>query len=280
MSLLVTPFSVKQVVFVKFGPLYYPSVIIDIRAKDHDYEYLVHYTGWSAKKNEWVLRDRIREDEPDELEFLAPDPRRGPRVHKKHHVVPQRTGAASRDSVVRQPSQPASAKPARLFEYSFHPNLAGRLKESLAQIATGGYLVPLPRTPCVCEIVNTLLTECPDLPMQQFLSDLLIQFNGCLLGFLLCEPERIQGRYFEKRIIENLKQERVPHRSDLRLDPRSDWLQFSDVYGVEHFLRFLFKLPEFLAWGATLLTSEAQQKWTDRYDFICGFDLHVLCVFF
>jgi hypothetical protein len=108
------------------------------------------------------------------------------------------------------------------------------------------------------------------------MSDLVIAFNKSLPLFLLFESERMQfgavRAALEVRHSEFVKQELqhllrdgscssdltlISGKAELNIENIPDTaMVYSDVYGAQHLLRFLYVLPELLPWNKTL------EEWT------------------
>jgi hypothetical protein len=152
--------------------------------------------------------------------------------------------------------------------------------------------LPLPRNPSVTAILERLSERETQPDFLMFLSELQINFNRCLCGFLLFEQEFQQAADVADELRCNILQQTTENPSDLAtascsstdsdsgcaatsarrsmLPPELE--EFSDVYGAEHLLRFLHKFPEFIVWGGTELPASAVDTLKGYIESVLGFD--------
>eukprot|EP00047_Mylnosiga_fluctuans_P023434 m.137831 g.137831 ORF g.137831 m.137831 type:complete len:288 (+) comp9582_c0_seq3:4069-4932(+) len=199
-------------------------------------KYKIHYNKWSKNWDEWVTADRIRKYNDDNLaekerleNSLKPKP--APASEKKGTPVPEkgqkrkgedgtdgpgRKGKSGRDS--QSPTGEAVEPP----KVHLSTQLKHQLVDDYNFIVTENRLVPLPREPNVTDILKSFAAKAPA-STKDWTESLRAVFCVALGSRLLYAFEREQ------------------YRETLRLTPVE---KISDIYGAEHLLRLLCRLPD------------------------------------
>eukprot|EP01113_Clastostelium_recurvatum_P034526 TRINITY_DN4693_c0_g1_i3.p1 TRINITY_DN4693_c0_g1~~TRINITY_DN4693_c0_g1_i3.p1 ORF type:complete len:349 (+),score=65.25 TRINITY_DN4693_c0_g1_i3:238-1284(+) len=122
----------------------------------------------------------------------------------------------------------ASASSSTYVELILPLALKRKLVDDWEQITQERSLVPLPRTPCVAEIIRSFQQSRGDpspLPFDPVLASIVAYFDKALGSILLYRFERQQYAWVLKQ---------YPHTP------------MSHIYGAEHLLRFTMKLPSLI----------------------------------
>ncbi|PRT54684.1 Chromatin modification-related protein EAF3 [Wickerhamiella sorbophila] len=232
--------------------------------------YFVHYKGWKSTWDEWIGQDRVLSWNEDNLKVqkelkqaaLASQKKINPsnsvqphtsksnkrRSEAEREVTPKKDDRALKRS--RGPTHEPDIE--REVDYQKRPaieiaiptSLKSKLVDDWEFITKDHKLVPLPRTPCVNDILVSYaeehLGESTFEPqaeysevsgekqvLKEFLSGLKLYFNRSLGSLLLYRFERQQ--YFDFR------------RNHTTVEPAA-------IYGAEHLLRLFVSFPGLLAY--------------------------------
>jgi len=235
------------------GPFLYEA---KIRAVDHTAEkpYFVHYKGWNANWDEWVGLDRLvkfdeaglqkQKDLVRKFEEEQQSKRGGGGGGKKRKGKKEADDDDNDDAKAKKAKKKAGKKKRDDEDDSVEPEseskrqeiklvIPGQLKKKLVndweQINRKQKLVVLPRQPSVSQILNEFLeSKKAKKPEQQkvvkeIMDGLKVYFDRALGTSLLYRFERPQ---YEEQVKNNGKDQHM-----------------SDIYGAEHLLRLIVKLP-------------------------------------
>eukprot|EP00048_Salpingoeca_helianthica_P004364 m.76206 g.76206 ORF g.76206 m.76206 type:complete len:272 (+) comp13162_c0_seq2:27-842(+) len=199
--------------------------------------YRVHYNKWNKKWDEWVTADRMRKYNEENLAFKK-HMEAATQVQKED---PAKSGAKRKGEEEKDPrKQKEGARveidPPKLV---LPPQLKRQLVDDYHFIVTENRLVTLPRTPNVAQILTQFREANAQTPVD-WLKDFEALFCVALGTRLLYPFERVQ--YLEA----------------LQGTPLHT---LCELYGAEHLLRFLLKLPEILAEAGIMLP---QREHVDR----------------
>ena len=172
----------------RHGNLIYNAKILEKK----DGKYLVHYKGWRSNWDEWVQEDQLLENTIQNRKLMA---EQKAKVAKKPILRKFTTG----DLKIPIP-------------------LKSQLWDDRAMIMDN-LLCPLPRSPCVSEILERFSRKRNDPDLKEFCSGLLELFEEALPTCLLYPIERLQ----------------LFHQSDV-----------CKTYGAEHLLRLFVFLPSLM----------------------------------
>ncbi|GMM38106.1 Eaf3 protein [Saccharomycopsis crataegensis] len=216
--------------------------------------YFIHYKGWKASWDEWVGDDRVLELNQENVQLQK---------HLKDSVLASTKAVANNNDNVKETGKPdgksdetehKGGRRKRGYEEIEKPEdyhkkpeiyfaMSGTLKALLVNdweyVTKNHQLVPLPRTPCVVQILKDFknhytqtnkkkLTSVDKDILDEVLSGLRLYFDNALGHILLYRFERQQY----KEIIHDKQYEDK--------DP-------SEIYGAEHLLRLFSCLPGLIA---------------------------------
>ncbi|KAF5835603.1 MRG-domain-containing protein [Dunaliella salina] len=150
------------------------------------------------------------------------------------------TGRAQRQAHPKQQpaaAAPTGAGPAVGLDIEVPPLLKKYLVEDFEQVAEGGKLVPLPRSPCVAELMDRYVAEA----------------RTGRTGSVDAEEEVAHGlmTYFDKALPVMLL---YRNERDQAADALADGQMPRVLYGAEHLSRLMVKLPDIIPLG--LLTDD------------------------
>eukprot|EP00877_Chromochloris_zofingiensis_P010334 jgi/Chrzof1/5554/Cz16g07110.t1 len=229
----------EKVLVCVYTDKYYEAKVLrsEVRGDGMRY-YLLHYTGWNKKWDEWVEETGLQK---------CPQ---GTQTHNNGKKGPK-SGTATRR---RRPEggEPFPGEPADLHvEIDIPPPLKKQLLDDYDAVHDEGKYIPLPRHPNVGEIAQQYVSYVRDRQAAADIEDeivagLKMYFDKTLTHCLLYKHEQAQANKV-------LADGRIP----------------SSVYGAEHFLRLFVKLPEFLP--HTGLTEGQMQLLTNRIEDVLRF---------
>lgn len=192
------------------GSIYAAKILRVSEAQDGEAaKYLVHYQGWKKRFDEWVpLSSLHKSDDPVALAVIE---------HAKAAKAAAKTGVGQHITV---------PVPRAMYE---------RLKKELVWVGEEGRLLVLPRLPTVVQILQQWLELSP-LPQQEQVNAVAVvtwlraYFEVALPSVLLYKEERWQ-------------------LTDIQDAQKTSGitLQFGEIYGAEHLLRLLVKIPSMVA---------------------------------
>lgn len=225
------------------GPQIYEGKVVKVEDKP-DYNgksatrYLTHYNGWNKSWDEWLAPDRMMKHTAENLErqqALIAQAKR----EKKRNPPPGGTKGSSKtdepSSKRRRGDRGAAAaaeaaEPAETVQVPMPDNLKLKLIDDWNFITRHGKVVSLPR--------------------KESISDLLDRYCGSVSGAaassLALEVTSGLKAYFESACGPLLlyKEERVQFKEITESKPDSD---LASLYGPEHLLRLLLKLPTLIS---------------------------------
>ena len=224
-------FSKDQSVLAYHGPLIYQATVLDRVAKDalegnaRLRLYLVHYNGWNAHWDEWVAESRVLPDSAANVVLQKERVKEFQRAHKRRMINKEADGAKRQKAAEDTPLQ--DVRESLRLPHS----MKLKLLEDWERITRERKLVPLPRSPCISELLEEFLQTKAKRSSHERLYGEVVDgmrsyFNQALSSLLLYKYERKQFR--------DLKEE---HKAK----------PLVEIYGVEHLLRLYVKLPELLA---------------------------------
>eukprot|EP00123_Amoebidium_parasiticum_P013979 comp22258_c0_seq1/m.32893 comp22258_c0_seq1/g.32893 ORF comp22258_c0_seq1/g.32893 comp22258_c0_seq1/m.32893 type:complete len:335 (-) comp22258_c0_seq1:67-1071(-) len=266
-----TPFSEGERVLCFHHGLLYESKCMSVEQKGGIVKYLIHYNGWNKSYDEWVDEKRLLKHTPENIDRkrkMAAEANKGKREKKSHkkgassekeqeNRPGNKRSASDEESSVGPPSQDRSASEAppvvkkkshkkqrvddtptpslgedglqQLRALLLPRTLKIQLVDDSDFITNQLKIITVPRTPTVADVLRAYVNTCPDhlrSEGQEVVSGLLQLFDSCVGPLLLYRLERWQ------------------YRALLDMQPPR---RLHDVYGPEHLLRMLVKLPTLLA---------------------------------
>lgn len=226
-----TDFRVDDVVLAFHGGLLYEARVLNVEQErgNRAHAYTVHFQGWRKSWDERVLASMIYEHNDDNLRV----------AHRLLHGAKMRQQAAQPTDTEKETKQsvekalPASSPPTAMFQIP--PALQRQLVDDWEFITKENRLVPLPRETNVQQILQKWVMgkrQSSDKATREVSEGLQYYFDASLPKLLLYRFERQQYiEMFQK--------------------PKSDSMRVpSQVYGPEHLLRLLLKLPYLLETSA------------------------------
>mmetsp|Transcript_13937 Transcript_13937/g.37207 ORF Transcript_13937/g.37207 Transcript_13937/m.37207 type:complete len:293 (-) Transcript_13937:11-889(-) len=257
------PFAIGEKVFVPHTDKYYEAKVLKSEYRGQGgWYYFLHYNGWNKKYDEWVEAvGLVKADQAAAVGALNAQPKskkgagggaaaRQPAAAATTSAVPMgvpvsmlptpNMGRAQRQAHPKQQTTaaaPTSAGPAVGLDIEVPPLLKKYLVEDFEQVAEGGKLVPLPRNPCVAELMDRYVAEA----------------KTGRTGSVDAEEEVAHGlmTYFDKALPVMLL---YRNERDQAADALADGQMPRAVYGAEHLSRLMVKLPDIIPLG--LLTDD------------------------
>lgn len=265
-------FREGEKVLAYHGSLVYDTRIQKAEFRKQEWQYFVHYLGWSKHWDEWVGSDRLMKPTERNLEKQKKlfNNQTGDKQTKGRVPAGKQKSAAEKEfKAERKPLAARGRKrksdpvvESKDSEEPDHPlkiSLPGTLKKQLVEdwefITQMGKLVKLPRSPSAEEIIKKYI-------------DFKTKRDGAVEDSLV---EVLNGlrSYFDKSLPAILlyPQERVQYATAV---PQGSTITPSNIYGAEHLLRLFVKLSELLVY--TNMEQEAltqlQQKLADFLKFL------------
>jgi len=250
-------FDTDEEIMAYHGPLLFPARILEKTERAGGAGgskvrlYRVHYDGWSSHWDEWVPESRLLKDDASARQLQKERIREFNRAFKKHKrsgtdgagaageppaadgAAPGEGGAAAANKRPRGGVVPADDSiAAEVREQLRLPQgLKLKLIEDWERVSREKALVPLPRSPSVHELLSEFVAAKAKRSSHERLytevcDGLRSYFNQALGAILLYK--------FERRQLQQLRSE----KPDVPL---------VELYGAEHLLRLVVKLPELLA---------------------------------
>lgn len=232
-------FAVGDVVLAFHGNLLYEARVLHIlREKENSraHAYTVHYQGWKKSWDETVPSNLVYEHNNDNLRV----------AHRLLNGAKQRQQAVSttEEKKTSEKTLPPSSPPNAIFQIP--PALQRQLVDDWEFITKDHRLVPLPRNPTVESVLQKWVSnrrQTSDKATKEVAEALQTYFDAALSKLLLYRFERQQYVDFFHN-----KKEAPPLPSA--------------VYGAEHLLRLLHKLPYMLE--STAVDKEKMQAIAER----------------
>ncbi|KAL9664125.1 hypothetical protein QQ045_019522 [Rhodiola kirilowii] len=225
-------FSLGERVLASHNHILYEAKVIEIDHKNNEQKFHVHYRGWKDKYNEWVTIDRLLKHNEENLKLLE-------KIYKQHeaskqkkttsHLKARHASGKGKKRKFGTVLKTEIADWGKAVDIRVPQSLRKQLSQDCELVAQMGELVNLPCSPNVEEILHMYIDN--RLKNGEELVDSLIEimkglhnyFDKALPAMLLYKNERQQYQQFTAN--------QVPP---------------SKVYGAEHLLRLLVKLPELL----------------------------------
>lgn len=241
-------YEVGEVIYAFHQGLIYEAKILDMDFRDGKQMHHIHYKGWKDKWNEWVddtrilkfneenaiKRDLLKKREKEKNSSLMSDSSSSSSslLHGKEHKKRGRPAAGPKNMLLEEDSSSSS-------KIELTAVLRRLLLDDRDSIIRKN-LVRLPRPCSVHTLLNRYKEEsglshiAPESSAQSLrkniVSDIEVLFEVCVGSRLLYRFERPQ---FED--------------IHFKISREGELNRLSQVYGLEHFIRFLSKIPEFLS---------------------------------
>ncbi|KAL6757250.1 MRG-domain-containing protein [Haematococcus lacustris] len=249
-------FVLNEKVYVPHTDKFYEAKILKVEYRGATgYFYFVHYTGWNKKFDEWIEEGGLVKADVAEAQQQPQQPSAkagkkaaggsggsqagGHQAAAAKAVAGPGSGAsgggrkAAAVAAVQAAGPPALAPaplpPAVGLDLDIPPLLKKLLVEDYDCVSQQGRLLPLPRCPCVADVLRRYVEEAKEGRSgscdaeEEVAAGLQAYFDKSLLALLLYRQERGQAAAL-------LSDGRLP----------------SSVYGVEHLARLLSKLAEIM----------------------------------
>ena len=227
-----TDFKVNETVLAFHGPLLYRANVLK-REQHHNIQiYLLHYVGFDKHWDEWAPASRIRRNDAKNQKMQLQ------RLRQFHTFAKKQRAAQAQQQQPTQVQQDNDDKPMEFMlrtqvqkQLHIPISLKTRIISDWESITRERKLFKLPRQPNVATLLADFLQSKSSKRSSQGRVSLEVcdglnsYFNTCLPLILLCK--------FERRQLDEITQQ---HRGS----------QLTEIYGAEHFLRLLLKLPELL----------------------------------
>lgn len=217
-------FVVDEIVLAFHGNLLYEARVLEVRKEEgcraHSYE--VHFQGWKKSWNESVSHTLVFEHNNDNLR-IAHRLLAGAKM-RQQALLP----AEEKDTKTVEKNLPPSSPPNAMFQIP--PPLQRQLVDDWEFVTKERKLVPLPRQTTVQTVLQNWVQakkQPADKATQEVAEALQIYFDASLSKLLLYRFERQQ------------------YNDMVAKDPDGPLVP-SAVYGPEHLLRLLLKLPYLL----------------------------------
>ena len=233
-------FQPEEKVLCFHGPLMYQAKVLQAEewsGADNDAgvtgpHYFVHYLGWKKTWDEWVPQERVLKLSD---ENLARQKALVEATRAEAEAAPRADAAARRDTKKTRGSK--RARDAAEHDEEKRPELRLDVPESLKaqlvddweNITRREQLVPVPRAPCVRDILAEFARGQRSGVVDEVLAGLKLYFDKSLAQNLLYR--------FERQQYVDVRRTHAPHAD---LEP-------SAVYGAEHLLRLFVTLPGIVA---------------------------------
>lgn len=257
-----TDFSVDDVVLAFHGHLLYEAQVLSVRYKDDEEDrgvesYTVHYQGWSKSWEDSVLRNMVFEHNDENLRVAHRLLHRAklrqlalqPATESTNHTIDNSKNSILNSSIRDHQQQKVILKEEQqhqkniddsipdipssgLTEHLFHlpASLQRHLVDDWEYITKEYRLVSLPRKPTVIDILGEWVNGRNGSKnidkVSKEVSDALVEYFDATLS------KTLLYRFERKQYNDYIKEHSTP-------DP----LPPSSVYGAEHLLRLIHKLP-------------------------------------
>ncbi|TMW59657.1 hypothetical protein Poli38472_004726 [Pythium oligandrum] len=254
-------------------------------------QYFVHYQGWHKKWDEWVSFDRILEDTPAsrKLQVEAKERAAEEKANKKSVAKKKiNTGGIDPGTARKSPFKKLKVNPdndteelpmdkaemetARQVALQLPFSLKKQLVEDWKRITHEPYrLVPLPRKPCVAQIITNYL---------EFKKSKLKADDG---GADEKEYKNIESimegiqAYFD-RALSSILLYRFERQQYQEIKSKNEDTPLSQIYGAEHLIRLFVRLPVLLG-SATIPERELSQIQPRLNDFLKYMQKHSASLF-
>lgn len=224
-------FQIDEIVLAFHGNLLYEARVLRVEQETgcRAHAYLVHFQGWKKSWDEPVSTNMVFEHNDDNLRIAH-------RLLDGAKMRQQAVQPSDEREVEKEPKEPAPEAVAANSMFQLPLPLQRQLVDDWEFITKEHRLVPLPRQMTVKNVLHKWVAgrrQAADKAAKEVAEGLLTYFDCCLPKILLYQFERGQYEtYFTK-----------PGRDSVQAP--------SAVYGAEHLLRLLFKMP-YLLQGSTM----------------------------
>lgn len=222
-----TDFEVRDVVLAFHNNLLYEATILQVERDppNRPYAYLVHFQGWTKSWDERVASDMVFEHNEDNLRVAHRllDGANRMRQQAAQPAEGDRDGKSG-------PEKPNDDTPTTPDLFQLPPALQRQLVDEWDSVTRENRLVRLPRTLTVQDVLHKWVAsrrQSADKATREVAEGLQIYFDAALPMILLYRFERLQ---YTTQVA---KSDKPP----------------SAIYGPEHLLRLLLKLPFILEDG-------------------------------
>ncbi|KAL6777068.1 hypothetical protein ACKKBF_B20095 [Auxenochlorella protothecoides x Auxenochlorella symbiontica] len=230
-------FKKGQRCLVRYSDQYWAALIMRARKTDAGYYYLIHYDGWSKKHDEEVRQSEVIKYNPD---LIGPIPGAEGDDEDGPGLLP---------SVKKRKLDASAGSLEVAVELRLH--IPATLKTIIIQdyelVTQAGQLLPLPRSEHHRPTVHQILEEyraqaAAELEAEEEDRDALGRSREERVAALVEATEGL-GTYFDQTLVHYLLyQQEVSHHGEAS----AGGLAPSRLYGAEHLLRLLVKLPELM----------------------------------
>mmetsp|Transcript_28795 Transcript_28795/g.46600 ORF Transcript_28795/g.46600 Transcript_28795/m.46600 type:complete len:296 (+) Transcript_28795:73-960(+) len=241
-------FSIGDRILAFYGSVPYEAKILSVQTNEEDpkepkIEYLVHFSGWSKNWDRWINEDKVLEYNDDNCgvakKTLEEVKQAAEREKKKRSAKPQgEDGGAGRTK-----KRKAGGESEEKFALNVPKNLKNVIFNDWSDVLQKQKLVPLPRKPTIAQLLEDYtqnrkieksqnseeerqMAEDDEKVLAEMIEGLKHYFNKVVGRRLLYRCERLQY----SNHMESSGMSKLP----------------TDVYGAEHLLRLLVKLPDFV----------------------------------
>jgi len=200
--------------------------------------YFIHYNGWNERWDEWVDDTSIMEINEENLKhqklLLAKAKKtekttKIPLINNNNNNNNQKKAKVSKGKATGKRKHSEAVKDdydTLKVKIPILMPLRKKLVEDWGWVNTQRELVPLPRTPNVSNILDEFAKQCPDMEQDE------------------AKKQIVRGlkEYFEEDLGVHLlyRFERTQYKMIIKKHPNT---RLSEIYGVEHLLRLIVKLP-------------------------------------
>ncbi|KAJ8905353.1 hypothetical protein NDN08_001860 [Rhodosorus marinus] len=230
-------FEAGEKVFVSHGNLLYEAKVVHTEVKNSETRFKIHYLGWKDKWDEVVKADRLSKFTEESVQLKKSllrkiiSPSRARDRSDPDMSLPAKMRKVNDRKGVGEGIPSASALSSEQSSIVLHSTLKRQLVDDWEFVTKDHKLVPLPRDPSVSAVLSTWLLSnsrrgIADKACKEIAEGLREYFDIALGTMLLYKFERIQYN-------------QVIHGSEVAVKP-------SKVYGAEHLLRLIVKLPTLL----------------------------------
>jgi len=231
-------FEAGEKVFVSHGNLLYEAKVLHTEVKNSETQFKIHYLGWKDKWDEVVNADRLRKFTEESVQLKKSllrkiiSPSRARERSDPDIGLPAKMRKVGDRKVTEGEGIPsAPALSAEQSSIVLHSTLKRQLIDDWEFVTKDHKLVPLPREPSVSAVLSTWLLSnsrrgIADKACKEIAEGLREYFDMALGTMLLYKFERFQYN-------------QIIHGSAVAAKP-------SKVYGAEHLLRLIVKLPTLL----------------------------------
>ncbi|KAK2953449.1 hypothetical protein BLNAU_11583 [Blattamonas nauphoetae] len=286
-------FNLRDYVFAKHKYKYYRAQIVKIKIEQDTASYLVHYPGWSKSYDVWRSESELMPINPDTTIFVekllsgkarmsdkqllthplpsiitpaAPD-----HSHiKVEHLIADKSASpfeSSSKSVRNNEFEPQSSTDTP-FAYLFPKNLLLFIGMEPIRLGCSNEVYFLPRSPSIALLIKVFLGTVPE-PKRHLWESTLEKVTISFCHYCKALPYSTAERHQLSQIMADhqpvLPQTTSTDQPEGMEEPNqppdpTQLLFLAEIYGVEHLVRFLWKLPEILENEDLLFFSRAKVR--------------------